>query len=177
VAVNHPAVWLWPAFGLLSIGLVLGLFIVGFRYLTGEDSVERPAGRIAQFYGYSVCLIAVIVFVTSVQSLTENAISAAHPLEAASVYGAASLSSFEAYKATYRHPPGGFVSDGDVRRTAEPQLPDADLRAQYEALRSDRLQSARFQSQRDLAVSSLMAVIAIVLFWLHWRWLRTLASA
>ena len=97
--------------------------------------MEKPASRIAQLYGYSVCLIAVIIFVFSLQNVTENLIGLSHPLQSLYGYGA-SLDSFEAYKATYTqdHPVPFVSQDHGANRPAE-KLSDAQLRAQYEAVR------------------------------------------
>lgn len=136
--------------------------------------MEKPSNRVAQIYGYSVCLIAVIIFVFSLQNVTENLIGLSHPLQSAYGYGA-SLDSFEAYKATYTqdHPNVPFVSqDGAANRPAE-KLSDAQLRAQYEAVRASRISSETFRMTKDLTVSGIMLLVAIVLFALHWRWLRT----
>ena len=62
------------------------------------DHVERP-NRMAQFYGYSVCLIAVVVGLFSISSLIGTSFERAHPLESSTMFGE-SLSSFDAYKAS-----------------------------------------------------------------------------
>ena len=135
--------------------------------------MEKSANKIAQLYGYSVCLITVIIFVFSLQNVTENLIGLSHPLQSLYGYGA-SLDSFEAYKATYTqdHPNVPYVSQGEPNRPAE-KLSDAQLRAQYEALRTSRISSETFRMTKDLTVSGIMLLVAIVLFALHWRWLRT----
>lgn len=151
---------------------------LGNRYLTGGEAMEKPANRIAQLYGYSVCLIAVIIFVYSFQNVIENLIDRSNPLQTIYGYGSASLDSFEAYKATYTQDHSvPFVSqDHDTSRPgAKPS--DAQLRAQYEALRASRISSETFRTTKDLTVSGIMLLVAIILFVLHWRWLRTLSSA
>jgi len=158
------------------IFVVVAWIAVGNRYLTGGEAMEKPANRIAQLYGYSVCLIAVIIFVFSLQNVAENLIGLSHPLQSLYGYGA-SLDSFEAYKATYTqdHPNVPYVSQGEANQPAE-KLSDAQLRAQYEALRRSRIASETFRATKDLTVSSIMLLVALVLFVLHWRWLRTQSS-
>lgn len=91
-------------FGLFGIALmlvvgVLWLVIAASVALKG-DTMDR-SNRIAQLYGYTVCLVAVIVVLSSTASLLGAAIDRANPLQAEYSFGA-SLSSLEAYRATYQ---------------------------------------------------------------------------
>jgi hypothetical protein len=148
---------------------------LGNRYLTGGEPMEKPANRIAQLYGYSVCLIAVIIFVFSLQNVAENLIGLSHPLQSLYAYGA-SLDSFEAYKATYTQDHSVPYVSQNHEATRPEKLTDAQLRAQYEALRASRISSETFRMTKDLTVSGIMLLVALVLFVLHWRWLRTLSA-
>ena len=51
---------------------------------------------------------------------------------------------------------------------------DATLRAMYEAAKEDRIQISRHDSIRTLLVNGLLVVVCVVLFALHWRWIRKL---
>jgi hypothetical protein len=57
------------------------------------DDVDKP-NRMAQFYGYSVCLIALIVALASATSMIDAAFDRANPLQSEGGFGA-SLVSFE----------------------------------------------------------------------------------
>jgi hypothetical protein len=159
-------------FSLVPLILLLALWLLFARsaFVQGDD-MERPS-RVAQLYGYTVCLIAVVVFLASTNSLLENAFTLTNPLQSReSEYGIEpSVSSFEAYRTTYdrerqlRASPGAIVA-GD-------SAPEAVLRARYEVLRNDRIQRVRFRAQRALATSTLSLILAIALFAIHWRWLR-----
>jgi uncharacterized membrane protein YidH (DUF202 family) len=159
-------------FSLLPLIVLLGLWLLLARtaFLQGDD-MERPS-RVAQLYGYTVCLIAVVVFLISTNSLVENAFTLANPVLAReSEYGIEpSVSSFESYRSTYdrdrqfRASPGAMVTTDSV--------PETVLRARYEVLRADRIQRVRFHAQRALAGSFLSLILAIALFVIHWRWLR-----
>jgi len=158
--------------------LIVAGLVIGYSYLTGDDTMERTVNRIAQLYGYSVCLFAVIMFVFNLQALAENVIDAGHPLNSPYGYRTPSLTSFEAFKATYKSSTGsGFVTQDGGRQPSQPSMSDSDLRAQYEALRADRLASSRFQSQRLIFVNVLLLAVSIGLFFTHWRWLRSLSRA
>jgi len=146
---------------IIAIGLVL----------ERENQVDR-SDRIAQLYGYSVCLVAIVVALTSVGSLINDAFQYANPLQSqAYAYGGfRDLSSFEAFKATYELPAFGG-------RTPPPKLSDAGLRERYDVLRSEHIASARFSAVQSMTVSAVLLVLAILLFGSHWRWLKNRAKA
>lgn len=154
----------------LSILLVLWLLLARSSFIQGDD-MERPS-RVAQLYGYSVCLVAVIVFLASTNSLLENAFALGDPLqprESFYPYGA-SLTSFEAFRATYDRERQERVMPGQT--VAPDTTPEPVLRARYEALRADRIAANSFQARRGLATSGLSLLLALGLFVVHWRWLR-----
>ena len=160
----------------LVLLLVVGGWVLLARaaFLDGGD-MDRP-NRVAQLYGYTVCLIAVIVFLISANSLVDNMFDLANPLasQAAQFGPGGSVTSFEAYRATADRdrpvagPPGAVA--------AHDTISESELRSRYEALRADRLASVRFQASRDLTTSALLLVLAIILFVTHWRWLRSRAE-
>lgn len=49
---------------------------------------------------------------------------------------------------------------------------DVALHAQYNGLVQDRIAHGRYSSAKTLVTSGFMLLVAIVLFGLHWRWLR-----
>ena len=175
VAYGQTATSHWLASPLLWLFFVLGviawtIIAVGI-VLEKADTMDRSE-RIAQLYGYTVCLIAIIVFIFSANDLISSAFEYANPLASGAYgygYNGQNLTSFETYKATYQ-----VTSPGEKR---PPALSDSDLRAQYEALRDAHIASARFDAARSLTTSAILIVIAIVLFVTHWRWLRTRARA
>jgi len=76
--------------------------------------------RIAQIYGYAVCLVSVVTVLITVPGIVQNSFTLASPLAAERAFER-SLASFEPA------PPG-----------ARPQLPDSVLRRQYETERAER---------------------------------------
>jgi hypothetical protein len=156
----------------LIIVLLLWLLLARSTYLQGDD-MERPS-RVAQLYGYTVCLIAVVVFLVSTNSLLENAFVLSNPLQAPeSGYGfpEPSVASFESYRATYDRE--RQMRSGPDAPAVRDSVPEAAMRARYEVLRADRISRVRFQAQRALATSTLSLILAIALFAIHWRWLRS----
>jgi hypothetical protein len=148
--------------------------IVGNRYFFEGESMERPANRIAQLYGYAVCLIAIVIFIVTVRGVAAALITMSDPLEAQTPY-AQSLTSFEAYKASLEQPNMPYAVGTNAQ--ARPGASDAQLRQRYEDLRAERLASTLYQAKTDLTLNGLLLVISIILFVVHWRWLRTLGRA
>lgn len=122
---------------------------------------------IPQAYGYVVCLIAVITMLITLNGLIDAGFRMASPLEADYGYDPA-LSSFEGFRST-RAEQRPSRAPGEA---AAPAPSEAELRREYEALRSARLAQSRFQARRSVTTNGLLLVTAVVLFGVHWRWLR-----
>ena len=132
--------------------------------MNGDRFTEKP-NRIPQIYGYTVCLIAVVALLISVNGVVDATFTLANPLH--SQYGPGEgLTSFESYEATRgertmvdRNVPADTTSVETRRR-------------RFDALRADRIESNRLQAWRRLVGSGLTMLIAIGLFAWHWSWLR-----
>lgn len=159
-------------FPLLILGLPLLLWIGFASALARRDAVDRP-NRIAQWYGYSVCLVAVVVLLLTLTAMVNSLFTLGSPLHGENEYGPA-LSSFEAYRATHHQSAYLDPTEREALRRAPPT--DAELRARYQALRADRIGRNRYQAQRSLVSSALLTLFAAALFLFHWRWLRRLGS-
>ena len=122
---------------------------------------------IPQAYGYVVCLIAVVTMLITLNGLVDAGFRMASPLEAEYGYDPM-LSSFEGFRAT-RAEQRPSRAPGEA---AAPVPDEAELRREYEALRAARLAQSRFQARRSVTTNGLLLVTALVLFWVHWRWLR-----
>ena len=125
-------------------------------------------------YGYVVCIVAVVTFLVNLSGFIDAAFDKANPLQGrGGAYGpmGASLTSFEAFQATYNErermvtrPANSVPSD---------TLTTAQMRARYEALRADKIAQMSFNASQRLVKHGLLIVVAGVLFFWHWRWLRT----
>ena len=154
---------------------------------SAEDAMERPH-RFAQLYGYAVCLITVIFFLTAASSFVESLINATDPLHAIErEYGDPRLpASFEVYRAEYRDPALQAMTTRDrtpavgpgASQPPEPArtLSDAELRQVYDAKRRELLDAQRFRTRRSLLTSAFGMLLAAALFAAHWRWLRRLPA-
>ena len=154
----------------IVIGIATWVILASSRFVHG-GAVERPE-RVAQLYGYTVCLIAVIMAITSLLAIVEAAFNRAEPHLAETTdwgWQEPSVSSFEAYRATYERAQQ-FRSDPAA---AKPDtVPEPELRRRYEALRADRVERVRFRSRRSLVTNTLTLLLAAGLFAWHWRWVR-----
>lgn len=163
----------WPLIliPILILGVPLLLWIGFASTLARRDAVDRP-NRIAEWYGYSVCLVAVVVLLMTLTSLVNSLFTLSSPLQGGEHDYGPALTSFEAYRATQHRAPELDPTEREALRRAPPT--DAELRARYQALRADRIERNRYQAQRSLVSSALLALFAAALFLFHWRWLRRL---
>lgn len=165
------------AFGLLAIGVatLVGLalwFALARSHLVRGGSVERPE-RVPQLYGYSVCLVAIVVILTSLSTLVDRGFSLADPLLGSGpevAWAEPAVTSFEAYRATLERA-DRFGPPGDQR--PREVVPEAELRRRYEGLRADRLARASFTARRELTGAAIMLLVSAALFAAHWRWVRS----
>ena len=130
-------------------------------------TATSKAPWIALAYGYVVCLVAVITFIIGMTNFVDAVFDRANPMEAQGRFGGASLTSFDAFHATYDK---REVYRG--KETPQDTLTTAELRSRYEALRSDRASQVRYTSSRELVGYGLMMLLSIALFAFHWRWVR-----
>jgi len=144
--------------------------------------------RVPEVYGYTVCLIAVVVALISVSGLLDAAFTIADPLDGDSsgafreMSQAISLRSLDAFRTSatktstgayiFRHQ----VYGGNGVTAIADTLTDAQVQARYETLRADRLSVQRFKAIKGFVTNTIMLVFALALFAWHWRWLRRPAS-
>jgi len=148
--------------------VVVWLLVAGIFALRGEE-VDKP-NRMAQLYGYTVCLIALVVALVSVSSILNAVFERANPLQSEMSFGTA-LTSFEAYKATYRREQAMLERGAPARPDT---VSEATLRQQYDALVKDRVATVHYRTTKSLTTSAIFLLIALGLFFSHWRWVRRL---
>jgi hypothetical protein len=125
----------------------------------------------AQIYGYTVCVAAVIAFLISVTSLVNAIIDLQDPIHGGMWFNQEpSLASFENYKLDILK----TLQKGDDSSKATYVPDDQTMRAMYEAVRADRIQSVKHRSNKSIIVGSLLVLICLILFVTHWRWMRKL---
>jgi hypothetical protein len=177
----------WPltAFPLAVIVVIVGVTVSLARW--GRASMNGST-RAPEVYGYTVCLIAVVVALISVSGLLDAAFTVADPLDGDSsgafreMSQAISLRSLDAFRTSatktstgayiFRHQ----VYGGNGVTAIADTLTDAQVQARYETLRADRLSVQRFKAIKGFVTNTIMLVFALALFAWHWRWLRRPAS-
>ncbi len=132
--------------------------------MNSDRPTDKP-NRIPQIYGYTVCLIAVIAFLISINGVVDASFTLANPLHGP--YGPGEgLTSFESYEASR----GDRMSPD---RNLPPDTTSVETRQRrFEALRADRIGMNRLQAWRRIVGSGLTMLISIGLFAWHWAWLR-----
>jgi len=103
-------------------------------YGVQSDVVMERSDRVPQLYGYSVCLIAIVVMLVNFSSIVNRSFTLSDPLAGNGMYGwgGAVLTSFEAYKATANRADGPFAATAAASNAPKPT--DAELRARRERL-------------------------------------------
>lgn len=164
------------AIGALGIFLLLvigvGWFAVAASAVLKGDSVEKP-NRVAQLYGYTVCLVALVMALMTTSSLINAAIDRANPLQSEYGFGA-SLTTFEAFKATQQRERAMM---GRPDALAPDTASESTLRARYDALVADRAAGTRYRTSKAFVSGGVLLVLALALFLVHWRWMRRLNAA
>ena len=130
------------------------------------NGINDKPNRIPQIYGYTVCLIAVIAFLISINGVVDASFTLANPMHGP--YGhVEGLTNFESYEASRVErmtvPDRGVPADTTSVETR---------RRRFEALRTDRIEANRLQAWRRIVGSGLTMLIAVGLFAWHWSWLR-----
>ena len=133
---------------------------------------ERSADRVPQFYGYTVCLIALLWGLTSIVKVADGALALSAPdIRAGFDFGyEPSVTSFEAFRNTYDR--SRMMATPYPQTTPPPAIPDSELHKRYEALRADRIRRGTITAQRQIVTSLLSLILAAGLFVFHWRWLK-----
>ena len=156
------------ALGMVLVVLITLVWLVLASVVAVKGgSVEQP-NRVAQLYGYAVCLIAIVLALTTTASLVNAAFDRANPLQTEGYYGV-SFTSYEAYRATQLREGGPRPVEAPVDTTSE-----ATHRARYDALVADRLAASRYRTSKTMVTSGALLLLSVVLFLVHWRWVRWL---
>lgn len=129
---------------------------------------------IPQLYGYTVCLIAVITILISLNSIVNNTFEFAEPEMSREVTGEFGGRSLEACRQRWMRT---ATMPGPDRSAAAPApgaaVPtDSALMVLCAEERADRIAAVRHRALRSLVTSTLMLLVSGILFGVHWRWLR-----
>lgn len=134
--------------------------------------------RMAQGYGYIVCLIAVIVGLMSLASVTNSLFDYADPIHSERYGAERPITSYNAYRRAYYdrqpRPTRAVPADGTVQTKAVPidTVSEATLHQMYQEDRTDHADSTRFRALKSLVGAILLLIVSVALFSIHWKWLR-----
>jgi hypothetical protein len=138
--------------------------------------MEKPVRTIVLIYGYAVCLVAIITLLISVPNMVNSMIDLTDPLHAGGYYSPvkqANVASYEIYKMELLSAPQEAGKAGQATYVPD----EVTLRAMYETARADRIASATHIARRSIIVFGMLAVISIVIFLFHFRWMRSLSKS
>ncbi len=138
--------------------------------------MDRVNSRIAQAYGYIVCLICVVVLLIATRQVIDGALDLANPAAVTANFGSryGPTTSYESWRIEARRQ---SVMRGPTGQVAADSVPsDADLRKMYEAERAQQLAGVRFRAMRSLVTGIVFIVLGTILFLWHWRWIRGAAD-
>lgn len=131
---------------------------------------EKP-NKISQWYGYMVCLIAVVVFLFSLTGLINALFDLRDPIHGGSGFFAfpqVNLSSFENFKVDK-------LAQLQINESGESEplyVPsDEELQAMYQAAREDQITNIVNRAYRMITIDIIMIIVAAGLFVWHWKWL------
>lgn len=115
----------------------------------------------SQVYGYIVCIIAVITMLFSLGGVITSVIDSMDPLY---TWGDTNhLSSFENFKLNALN-----TGKADIAYIPD----DETLRVMYEDAKTHKIRRVMHETKKTITVSSILIVISILLFLVHWRWMR-----
>ena len=162
-------------FGMGAIAFVALLLVASWvvlassRFIQG-GVVEQP-NRVPQLYGYTACLIGLIMGLTSLRTVVESSLTLAEPTYsgARDNWAEPSVTSFEAFRVTYER-----FREMRVRpdQGAPEPISEAELQRRYEAHKADRIARNQVAAKRSLIIATFTLLVAVALFVGHWRWLR-----
>ena len=133
--------------------------------------MDRP-NRMPQLYGYTVCLIAIVVMLTSVASIIGAAFDRANPLQSEYEFGA-SLVSFDAYRATRERE---RAMSGPNATMSPDTTSEESMRRRYTGLVEGRRAATMYRTSKSFVTHGVLIVVALALFVVHWRWLGRLSK-
>jgi len=129
-------------------------------------AVSRRPTLIQQIYGYAVCLITIIIALIAVTQLLNGAFDLTRPAQFGRFGYEPGAATFEQYRVEHATQPNVKAGEAAVA------VPDSTLRRAFDEDRAARIAYAHWDATKSITMHSVLLVIAIILFVMHWRWLR-----
>jgi len=124
---------------------------------------------IPALYGYSVCLIAVIVFLICIAGIVNNAFRVANPASGA-FHRPVAMHGFRFMHRGFGHR-GGFRQP-QATPNASGETPSGAVSGPSTNFRDAFIARARLNAVRRLTLSVVLLIVSVLLFAGHWRWLH-----
>ena len=121
----------------------------------------KTKSKMTQVYGYIVCIIAIITFLISLGGLIKSIIDSGDPLYKGGDTN--HLSSFENFKMN-------ALSSNQNEISFNPD--DATLRLMFEDSKKHKIKRVQHETKKSIIVNCILIVISVVLFIIHWRWMK-----
>lgn len=127
---------------------------------------------LSQIYGYSICLVTLLLFLFSVPSFVKsvaNLTDVQHATKPSTKY-----LSFENYKSEYLSNKNDSRHQEQVKgEELKPSWPDDQaLKKMYEVEKADALIGLTFQMEKQFFTRLFMMILSLGLFIIHWFWVR-----
>ncbi len=134
--------------------------------LINKVEMEKSQRIITQVYGYTICLVAIITFLLSTISLVNAIIDLSDPLHSSfNGGGSQNVISYENFKMDILK---SSANSTDIKSNT--YIPEEKmLHSMYESAKADKLKSIYHQSYKSILISSLLVLLSLVLFLIHWR--------
>jgi hypothetical protein len=133
----------------------------------------EKSNRIAQVYGYLVCLVAVITLLISISNLFNAIIDRNDPLHAEMFFSSGTnISSYETYRLDKLR---SYQGTDSLQKAYTPD--EKTIREMFDAEKNERVLTVKHRTYRSIIVFSILTGLALVLFFGHWRWLRRMGKA
>ena len=121
----------------------------------------KKKAKMTQVYGYIICIIAIITILISLGGLITSLIDASDPLY---TWGdTKNLSSFENFKMNAL-----TSSQNDIKFNPD----EATLRIMVEDAKNHKIRRVQHETKKSIIVSSVLIILCVVLFIVHWRWMQ-----
>jgi hypothetical protein len=129
------------------------------------------SNRIQQIYGYLVCLIAIITLLIAVSSLIGAIFDLNRPTQAdrGMMMGYMTYDAFRSQQINEAK-----NAPRDTTATGATLPADSTIERRYKEAKAAQQSYDHWQAVKSIVTSSIMIIVALILFIIHWRWLRRL---
>lgn len=130
---------------------------------------------VPRIYGYAVCLASIILALIAIGNIVSAVFDRIDPANIRNFsYNIQmhDVSSFEAYKAEYQT--NSSFTTADKSTLSSTTLSDDQLKVNYEAVRTSQINAVKVGSAKTLTIHGALLILAIALFFGHWKWLKKL---